>query len=101
MSRMIFAELHDLALAAPQAAALAIYAQAAVACAVGLGQIGVLLYGIAKMSEADKAWAATHREFMKAEARRHRQAMKAGAKRHERAMRDLRRLVRKTAPRGW
>ena len=88
---MIFAELHDLALAAPQvAAALAIAAHAAVSCAVGLGQIGVLLYGIAKMSEADKAWAATHREFMEAEARRHKQSM-----------RDLRRLVRKTAPRGW
>lgn len=88
---MIFAELYDVALAAPQAAAaLAIFAQAAVACVVGLGQIGVLLYGIAKMSEADKAWAATHREFMEAEARRHKQSM-----------RDLDRLIRKTAPRGW
>ena len=45
MSRMIFAEPYDLALAAPQA----------VACAVGLGQIGVLLYGIVKMDKADKA----------------------------------------------
>ncbi len=57
---------------------------------VGLGQIGVILYGIAKMSEADKAWAATHRELVEAEARRHEQSMTA-----------LRRLVRKTAPRGW
>ena len=88
---MIFAEPYDLALAAPQAAAaLAIYAQAAVACVVGLGQSAALLYGIVKMSEADKAWAATHREFMEAEARR-----------HKRAMRDLERLIRKTAPRGW
>lgn len=87
---MIFAELHDLALAAPQvAAALAICAQAAVACVVGLGQIAVLLYGIAKMSEAEKARAASHRELMEAEARR-----------HKRSMRDLERLIRKTAPRG-
>ena len=88
---MIFAELYDLALAAPQAAAaLAIGALAAVVSMVGLGQIGVILYGIAKMSEADKAWAATHRELVEAEARRHEQSMTA-----------LRRLVRKTAPRGW
>ena len=88
---MIFAELYDLALAAPQAAAaLAICAYAAVSCAVGLGQIAVLLYGIAKIDEAGKAWAVSHREFMEAEARR-----------HKRSMRDLRRLVRKTAPRGW
>ena len=91
MSWMIFAELYDLALAAPQAAAaLAIFAQAAVACVVGLGQIAVLLYGIAKMSEADKARAVSHREFMEAEARRHKQSM-----------RHLDRLIRKTAPRGW
>ena len=88
---MIFAELYDLALAAPQAAAaLAIGALAAVVSMVGFGQIGVILYGIAKMSEADKAWAATHRELMEAEARRHEQSMTA-----------LRRLIRKTAPRGW
>ena len=87
---MIFAELYDFALAAPQAAAaLVIGALAAVVSVVGLGQIGVILYGIAKMSEADKARSATHREFMEAEAKRHEQAMKA-----------LRRLVRSTAPRG-
>lgn len=88
---MIFAELHDLALAAPQAvAALAICAQAAVACVVGLGQSAVLWHGIAKIDEAEKARAASRREFMEAEARRHKQSM-----------RDLERLVRKTAPRGW
>ncbi len=88
---MIFAELYDLALAAPQAAtALAIGAHAVVATAVGLGQIAVILHGIAKMNEADKARAATHRKLMEAEARRHEQSMTA-----------LRRLIRKTAPRGW
>ena len=87
---MIFAELHDLALGAPQVtAALAICAQAATLIAVGLGQIGVILYGIVKMSEAEKARAASHRELMEAEARR-----------HKRSMRDLERLIRKTAPRG-
>ena len=91
MSWMIFAELYDLALAAPQAAtALAIGAHAVVASAVGLGQIAVILHGIAKMSEADEAWAATHRELMEVEAKRHEQSMTA-----------LRRLIRKPAPRGW
>ena len=87
---MIFAELHDLALAAPQAAAaLAIVAHATTLIAVGLGQTAVLLYGIAKMNEAENARAASHRELMEAEARR-----------HKRSMRDLERLIRRTAPRG-
>ena len=87
---MTFTELYDLALGAPQVtAALAIVAHAATLIAVGLGQIAVLLYGIAKMSEAEKARAASHRELMEAEARR-----------HKRSMRDLERLIRKTAPRG-
>ncbi len=87
---MTFAELYDLALAAPQAvAALSIGALAVTVVVIGVGQIGIMLYGIAKMSEADKAWAATHREFMEAEAKRHKQAM-----------RDLDRLIRSTALRG-
>lgn len=87
---MTFAELHDLALAAPQVtAAPAIVAHAATLIAVGLGQTAVLLYGIAKMNEAENARAASHRELMEVEARRHKQSM-----------RDLERLIRKTAPRG-
>ena len=90
-------------------------ALAAVAVVVVLVPIAFIRFEIRKMRDAGNAWAASeeraaaaHRKSLRGDAVRHKEAMEALAakraadeRRHEEAMRDLRRLVRKTAPRGW
>ena len=65
-------------MAHPDAAtALATMALVAVGLVIGLGQIGVVFYGIWKMGEGNKARAEQHREAMDAETNRHKEAMTA------------------------
>ena len=102
------------ALAMQERVQLAVVLTAA-AIVVVLVLIAFIRFEIRKMRDAGNAWAASekraataHRTFLRRDARRHKEAMEALAagraadeRRHEQAMRDLRRLVRKTAPRGW
>ena len=86
-------------MAHPDAAtALATMALVAVGLVIGLGQIGVVFYGIWKMAEGNKARAEQHREAMDAETNRHKESMDTEAKRHEEAMKALAALIRNTAP---
>ncbi len=69
--------------------ALATMALVAVGFLVGLGQIGIVFYGIKKMSDGNKERAAQHRAAMDAETNRHKEAMTA-----------LNALIRNTARRN-
>ena len=66
--------------------ALATMALVGVGFLVGLGQIGVILFGIRKMTDGNKDRVSQHKESMQTEADRHTQAMEAVAKRHTEAM---------------
>ena len=57
--------------------ALATMALVAVGLLVGLGQIGIVFYGIKKMSDGNKERAAQHNAAMEAETNRHKESMKA------------------------
>ena len=59
------------------ATALATMALVAVGLVIGLGQIGVVFYGIWKMGEGNKARTEQHRQAMDAEANRHKESMRA------------------------
>ncbi len=124
MNAMDSSNLISWTMAHPDAAtALATMALVAAGVAIGLGQIGVVFYGIWKMGEGNKARAEQHREAMDAEAnrhqeamdaykatmdalaaeraaseRRHEQAMQADERRHEQGMKALDALIRNTAP---
>lgn len=106
MNAMESSGLISWTMAHPDAAtALAAMALVAVGLVIGLGQIGVVFYGIWKMGEGNKARAEQHREAMDAEANRHKEAMDALAaeraesgRRHEQAMKALDALIRNTAP---
>lgn len=123
---MLFTDVTDLALSDPQAAvAIATGDLVSVAFAfvivgflVGLGQIGLVVYGIKKMSDGNKDRAAQHKETMQteadrhqeamgaqkaarsAEADRHQEAMDAERNRHEQAMKALNALIRNTRRRN-
>ena len=78
MSAMESGGLISWTMAYPHAAtALATMAMVPVGLVIGLGQIGVVFYGIWKMGEANKARAEQHRVAMDAEAKRHKEAMEA------------------------
>ena len=66
--------------------ALATMALVAVGFLVGLGQIGIVFYGIKKMTDGNAARTVQHNEVMKTEANRHTEVMEAEAKRHTEAM---------------
>ena len=57
--------------------ALATMALVAVGFLVGLGQIGIVFYGIKKMSDGNEERAAQHKAAMEAETNRHKEAMTA------------------------
>ena len=92
-------------MAHPDAAtALATMALVTIGALIGLGQIGVVFYGIKKMSEGNKDRTANHDESMRAhsetkeaETKRHEEAMTAETNRHQEAMRALGALIRNTS----
>ena len=94
MFGMLFTDVTDLALSDPQAAvAIATgdlvsvtFALVIIGFLIGLGQIGVVVYGIKKMSDGNKDRASQHKETMQTEADRHQEAMDAQADRHREAM---------------
>ena len=74
-------------MAHPDAAtALATMALVAVGLVIGAGQIGIVFYGIRKMTDGNAARTAQHKEVMKTEANRHTETMEAETKRHTEAM---------------
>ena len=78
MNAMESSGLISWTMAHPDAAtALATMALVAVGLVIGLGQIGVVFYGIWKMGEGNEARVEQHREAMDAEANRHKESMRA------------------------
>ena len=89
----------------------ATYVLAAAGFFIGLGQIGVVVYGINKMIASNdtrnrhhkkvlKDQAKRHKRAMKADARRHTEAMAAETKRHQESITSLRALIRNTGRRN-
>ena len=94
MLEMLFTDVTDLA-ATDSQAAIAIatgdlvsvtFALVVVGCLIGLGQIGVVVYGINKMIASNDTRNRHHKKALKDRAKRHKRAMKAETGRHKEAM---------------